>query len=204
MAKAEAKGKDSLDALKSEWSALKAGTKKLAASFKDAASSKINKVKKTWDKIKTLSKELTVTFKDNFTSFLKKAWNKLADSINGMVDKIPVVGQKIANVPKFAGYEKGGYPQKYSLFMAGENGIPEIAGTVGGRTAVAGGAEITGIRDAIYSTSQQEMEYLREQNQLLQGILAKEFGISKNDIGKASRSYARDYYNRTGKEAYSF
>ena len=204
VAKAEAKGKDSLDALKSEWSALKAGTKKLAASFKDAASSKINKVKKTWDKIKTLSKELTVTFKDNFTSFLKKAWNKLADSINGMVDKIPVVGQKIANVPKFAGYEKGGYPQKYSLFMAGENGIPEIAGTVGGRTAVAGGAEITGIRDAIYSTSQQEMEYLREQNQLLQGILAKEVGISKNDIGKASRSYARDYYNRTGKEAYSF
>ena len=48
------------------------------------------------------------------------------------------------------------------------------------------------------------MEYLREQNKLLQGILAKEFGISKNDIGKASRSYARDYYNRTGKEAYSF
>ena len=176
----------------------------MAVSFKDSVSSKLKKVQKAWDSIVGKAKKLSVTFTDNFTAPIKRAWNRIADSINSMVDKIPVVGKKIASVPKFPGYEQGGYPQKYSLFMAGENGIPEIAGTVGGKTAVAGGAEITGIRDAIYSTSQQEMEYLREQNQLLQGILAKEFGISKNDIGKASRSYARDYYNRTGKEAYSF
>ena len=176
----------------------------MAVSFKDSVSSKLKKVKNAWDAIVEKAKKLSVTFTDNFTAPIKRAWNRIADSINSMVDKIPVVGEKIASVPKFPGYEQGGYPQIYSLFMAGENGIPEIAGTVGGKTAVAGGAEITGIRDAIYSTSQQEMEYLREQNQLLQGILAKEFGISKNDIGKASRSYARDYYNRTGKEAYSF
>ncbi len=45
---------------------------------------------------------------------------------------------------------------------------------------------------------------LREQNQLLQRILAKEYGISKDDIGKASRDYARDYFKRTGRDAYTF
>ena len=204
VANVKADGADKLKNIKEQWNGIKKGTKRLAVSFKDSVSSKLKKVKNAWDAIVEKAKKLSVTFTDNFTAPIKRAWNRIADSINSMVDKIPVVGEKIASVPKFPGYEQGGYPQKYSLFMAGENGIPEIAGTVGGKTAVAGGAEITGIRDAIYSTSQQEMEYLREQNQLLQGILAKEFGISKNDIGKASRSYARDYYNRTGKEAYSF
>lgn len=204
VANVKADGADKLKNIKEQWNGIKKGTKRLAVSFRDSVSSKLKKVKNAWDAIVGKAKKLSVTFTDNFTAPLKRAWNSIADSINSMVDKIPVVGKKIASVPRFQGYENGGYPQKYSLFMAGENGIPEIAGTVGGKTAVAGGAEITGIRDAIYSTSQQEMEYLREQNQLLQGILAKEFGISKNDIGKASRSYARDYYNRTGKEAYSF
>ena len=204
IANVKADGADKLAKVKEQWNAIKKGTKKLKVSFTDSVSSKLKKVQKAWDSITEKAKKLSLTFIDNFTAPLKKAWNKIADSINSLVDKIPVVGKKITDIPKFPGYEQGGYPQKYSLFMAGENGIPEIAGTVGGKTAVAGGAEITGIRDAIYSTSQQEMEYLREQNKLLQGILAKEFGISKNDIGKASRSYARDYYNRTGKEAYSF
>lgn len=88
--------------------------------------------------------------------------------------------------------------------MAGENGIPEIAGTVGGKTAVAGGAEITGIKDAILQASNSEMALMRQQNTLLQGILAKEFGISQSDVGKAARSYAKDYNQRTGKDAYSF
>ena len=50
------------------------------------------------------------------------------------------------------GYATGGYPDQYSMFMAGENGKAEMLGTVGGRTAVAGGAEITGIREAILDT----------------------------------------------------
>lgn len=204
VANIKADGADKLKNVKEQWNGIKKGTKKLSVSFKDSVSKKLKKVKDAWDSIVGKAKKLSVTFTDNFTAPIKRAWNSIARSINNMVDNIPYVGKKISDVPTFKGYANGGYPQKYSLFMAGENGIPEIAGTVGGKTAVAGGAEITGIRDAIYSTSQQEMEYLREQNQLLQGILAKEFGISKNDIGKASRSYARDYYNRTGKEAYSF
>lgn len=87
--------------------------------------------------------------------------------------------------------------------MAGENGIPEIAGTVGGKTAVAGGAEITGISDTIRATSSEEVALLRQQNVLLQAILEKEFGISQNDIGKAAQNWARER-QRAGKTAFVF
>lgn len=106
---------------------------------------------------------------------------------------------------RIKGYADGGYlPQKYSIVMAGENGIPEIAGTVGGKSAVAGGAEITGIKDSIYDTSQQEIALLRQQNQLLQGILNKDLSISQNDIGSSARKYAREYFKRTGKPAFDY
>lgn len=106
---------------------------------------------------------------------------------------------------RITGFANGGYlPQKYSIVMAGENGIPEIAGTVGGKSAVAGGAEITGIKDAVYDTSQQEIALLRQQNQLLQSILNKDLSISQNDIGNSARKYAREYFNRTGKSAFDY
>jgi hypothetical protein len=46
-------------------------------------------------------------------------------------------------------YASGGYPTTGELFYAGEHGIAEIAGAINGRTAVAGGAEITGIKKAV-------------------------------------------------------
>lgn len=106
---------------------------------------------------------------------------------------------------RVSAFAKGGYlPQSYSLVIAGENGIPEIAGTVGGKSAVAGGAEITGIKDSIYDTSQREIALLRQQNQLLQGILNKDLSISQNDIGSSARKYAREYFKRTGKPAFDY
>lgn len=133
-----------------------------------------------------------------FNTVAKKAGEIVGQEYGG-VDKIPTV-----SLPRIKGYEAGGFPQKYSLFMAGENGIPEIAGTVGGKTAVAGGAEITGIRDAIYDASQQEIALLRQQNQLLQGILNKQFGISKSEIGRCAKEYAESEYGRTGNNVFVF
>lgn len=108
----------------------------------------------------------------------------------------------LGRIPTF---EKGGYvPSRYTMFMAGENGVPEIAGTVGGKTAVAGGAEITGIKDAIYKASQEEMALLRQQNQLLQGILQKEFGITSDQVGKAAQQYASEQFNQKHKNVFVF
>jgi hypothetical protein len=90
------------------------------------------------------------------------------------------------------------------LFGAGENGVPEMLGTVGGKSAVAGGAEITGISDAVYSTGQTEATLLNTAVGLLRIIAEKEYGISEQQIGKSARNYAKDYFNRTGREAYTF
>lgn len=117
----------------------------------------------------------------------------------GGVDLVPTV-----SIPRISGYEIGGFPKPYSLFAAGEGGRAELLGTVGGQTAVAGGAEITGIRDAVWNAHNEEMKLMREQNELLRGILEKKFGITEQEIGKAAANYSRDYLGRTGRPAYSF
>ena len=45
---------------------------------------------------------------------------------------------------------------------------------------------------------------LKKQNELLMGILEKETGITQDDIGKSARKWAKEFYDRTGDEAYSF
>lgn len=166
--------------------------------------------RKAWDGIKDIFKG---TF-NNLVSIAEGCVNLIIDGINAFIDGFglisgiseaigisfkPVQIPKI-NIPRF---DTGGYvPSRYTMIMAGENGVPEIAGTVGGKTAVAGGAEITGIKDAINSTAQQEIALLKQQNQLLQGILEKEFGITQNQIGKAARKYADEQYKMTGRNVF--
>ena len=99
-------------------------------------------------------------------------------------------------------YAQGGFPEIASLFWAGENGVPELLGTVGGKTAVAGGSEITGIRDAIVQTAGEEIGVLRQQNTLLQAILEKEFGISNDALFRSVRNSANDFRMRTGRGAF--
>lgn len=140
--------------------------------------------------------------------------NNAIDLINGLLSAarlIPKIGDVVPSnishilVGRIPTFETGGYvPSRYTMLMAGENGVPEIAGTVGGKTAVAGGAEITGIKDAIYKASQEEMALLRQQNQLLQGILQKEFGITTDQIGIAARQYGQEQFNQKHKNVYVF
>lgn len=140
--------------------------------------------------------------------------NNAIDLINGLISAarlIPKIGDAVPNniqhinVGRIPTFEKGGYvPSRYTMFMAGENGVPEIEGTVGGKTAVAGGVEITGIKDAINSTAQQEIALLKQNNQLLQGILEKEFGITTDQIGIAARQYGQEQFNQKHKNVYVF
>ena len=125
--------------------------------------------------------------------------SSLTGGLGGAIGGIVGNNSRIT-IPQFA---TGGFPQQYSLFMAGENGIPEIAGTVGGKTAVAGGAEITGIRQEIRATANEEMALLRQQNALLQAILEKEFGISQDALISSVRNSANDYHRRSGNFAHN-
>lgn len=149
---------------------------------------------------------------DGIKDIFKGAWNAIAgiaesgvnlviDAINGMTSglrkalgdaagwvgfNIDIPGIPHITIPKF---ETGGYvPSRYTMFMAGENGVPEIAGTVGGKTAVAGGVEITGIKDAINTTAEAQMRMMQQEIDLLKQLLAKEtsVNIGDRDIARAS------------------
>ena len=98
-------------------------------------------------------------------------------------------------------YAKGGFPALGSLMVAGEAGA-ELVGNINGRTGVASNAEITGISDTIRMTSAEEIALLRQQNNLLQGILEKEFGISKDTLFRSVQSSATDFRTRTGRPAF--
>lgn len=108
------------------------------------------------------------------------------------------IGRKV-----FRGYASGGFIEPATYFKAGENGVPEILGTVGGKSAVAGGQEITGISNAIYSTGQTEAQLLSSAVQFLQIIANKDFSINSSDAFNAIREEAHSYEKRTGDKAFT-
>lgn len=164
------------------------------------------------DKIKSMVGSFKDAIKSKWDTF-KSWWNNLKLSFPKI--KVPhfeitfetktILGQEFKYPKKFdvKYYASGGFPEAGSFFWAGEKGIPEMLGTVGGKTAVAGGAEITGIKDEIRNTANEEIALLRQQNALLQALLQKDYGITTNDIGKAAQAYSREYMRRTGKPAFS-
>ena len=122
------------------------------------------------------------------------------NSTTSLFSNLSSVSLNLGTVPKF---EHGGYvPTRFSMFMAGENGKPELMFTKGGKTGVAPPGEITGIISAIVNSTQQEMEMLRQQNQLLREIVNKKWGITQDEIGESARRYAREEYMRTGNNVF--
>ena len=197
--------------VKDTWKKLKKAVKnklKPKISLSDSISSKLDKIKKLWNYFKdNLKLKLSATFNDNFTGAIKRAWNKIAISINGFLDKIPVVGGKIPDLPIFKGYANGGFPED-GWFRASRG---EIMGRFdNGQSVVANNMQITeGISNAVQRGNQQLVAYLqqevnelRQQNEYLRTIASKEFGITEKQIGQASQRFARDYSNRTGKPAF--
>lgn len=120
------------------------------------------------------------TFLKGFNNIVSVA-AKITGNKWGGVDLIPKV-----SLPRF---ENGGYPEVGDLFFANERGIPELVGTMNGRPAVGSGKEITGISNAVYSTSQAEIEELRQMNGYLRQLLSKDFStyIGDRDIARANR-----------------
>ena len=138
---------------------------------------------------------------------IKKAIDKAIDSIDVFLGKAHIAssgnvhgggGRRYNSIPQFA---SGGFVRSADVFMANENGIPELVGTVGGRTAVASGTEITGISDAVYDTGSTQAQLLSAAVNLLQVIANKDFGASDDYIFNSFRRSAEDYTNRTGNPA---
>lgn len=106
---------------------------------------------------------------------------------------------RIGSMDMIGGFKYGGYPDKSSLFWAGEGGIPEMVGTVGGRTAVASGSEITGIKEAVNNQASAEQVLLNTCISLLQTIANKDSSITID-----GRELVKAVNDRNKRNGYSF
>lgn len=75
------------------------------------------------------------------------AINSISQYVGINIGLVPTI-----SIPRFSGYEDGGYPKKADFFYANENGVPEMIGRIGNKTAVANNDQITkAIADATYT-----------------------------------------------------
>ena len=142
-------------------------------------------VVKNWDTIKETAQKLgnsIKTFFNNISASFSNVIHKIGDPIVEVFDTIIAKVQEViawfqnlfswigavsgadtraAQIEAdgsmyLQGFASGGYPDTGELFMARENGIPEMVGTIGGQTAVATNADIvaavsTGVAEAVAS-----------------------------------------------------
>ena len=75
-------------------------------------------------------------------------------------------------------YAEGGFPDSGQTFIARENGIPEMVGTIGRRTAVANNEQIVeSVASGVAEANSEQNILLREQNALLRALLEKDNGV---------------------------
>lgn len=111
-----------------------------------------------------------------------KVRNSLANLFTGVNIKLPHfsisgsfdIEQKTVPKINVSWYASGGFPDYGEMFIAREDG-PELVGRIGKRTAVANNAQIVaGISAGVAEANDRQNELLREQNELLRAILAKD------------------------------
>lgn len=97
---------------------------------------------------------------------------------------------------------EGGFPTTGQMFIARENGIPEMVGTIGGRTAVANNDQIvSGVASGVASANAEQNALLRRQNELLTQLLNKKFSaeiVPSAALGKVNKRSAEMYARNSG------
>lgn len=139
------------------------------------------------------------TFFTRLRDTVNEAWQTIQNLWNGSSRQLSATVTAKANQGSGASFARGGFfasggfpaPSSGSLFWAGEGGVPEILGTIGGRNAVAGGAEITGIRQEIANQGAAERQLLA---QLIAAVNSKDLSLVANSstgrwVSKALKSY---------------
>lgn len=171
------------------------------------------KVREKWESFKSWWSTLAVNLKINFPDLIQKLrekWNALVawwrnlslPSFNITLPRI-VVQQGTLNplkwftegLPKlgveWGTYANGGFPAMGQPFFMGEGGVPEMLGKVNGRSAVVGGAEISGIADAIRASGARE-EYLLQM--LISVVQSKDFSFTPNAASGRMINEALQHY----------
>jgi len=132
----------------------------------------VSKISGHWDTLKT---KTTGVF-SNIRTFISNTLSGLTSIHIPMPHFSIATGFLGIQYPRFDGWwATGGFPETGSLFMASESG-PEMVGSMGShKNTVANNMQIVeGIRQGVKDANAEEVRMLREQNDLLRQILAKE------------------------------
>lgn len=165
-------------------------TKTAVADADVAVQNAKNAYKAAGDAASYLEGELTKVVAAN--NAVAESMNNVASGASNLSNIGPAFKGNMGLQVRFDAFASGGFPQHGEMFIAREAG-PELVGTIGGRTAVANNDQIVaGIQRGVSEANAQQNVLLRQQNELLQRILAKT-GVSldgktlSNSVNKANR-----------------
>jgi len=187
--------------LSTEISRLERSQKELKKQIDETKKSQ-NKLSKEWD----YATNYITTYSTNVQESMKKVENSVSTALENVKTKVKnfklpditakvildtagikstgidfLDAQKSMMATKIKGYASGGFPSTGELFLANEDG-PELIGRIGNRTAVANTDQIVeGIARGVANANAEEVDLLRQQNNLLQAILQKT-GITTKSI----------------------
>lgn len=150
--------------IKGKWDSFKSWVDKKVEKAKDVGSTVVDKLKEgigdIWSKVKDKFENFTTKIKNFFSG-------KSLLNIKVTSEDRDFMGTTI-KVPKLSYYATGGYPQSGEMFVARENGIPEMVGRMGNRTTVANNDQIvegvsSGVAAAVYRVMSEVMSVRHEQ-----------------------------------------
>ena len=129
-------------------------------------------------------------------------WDEFKTGVVNFVNN--PVGQTVdafTQLFKDLGFASGGFPKTGDLFIANEAGA-EMIGSLNGRTAVANQQQIVdGIASGVERANSEQNTLLRQQNELLRGILQKEGSVrlgASAALGRTVQQSLTMYGNLTG------
>ena len=150
------------------------------------------------NKIESVKPEVTATVKagsfDGFTKSFKGALSGIQLSLvnAGITTLLGTLTAKAS----------GGFVDSGDIFVANENGVPEMVGSFGNRTAVANTDQIVaGIASGVASANQEQNALLRQQNALLRSILEKDSSVrigASAELGRVTRQSLNMYSGLVG------
>ena len=136
------------------WSEFQAGVQagwdNIVANTQEAWDNIVDKLQNAKDRICQIFNDLKETVVSIWDG-IKRAIKSVVDWFGSIHIPISLGGVSGGSGSKIRGYASGGYPSSGELFVARENGLPELVGAIGNRTAVANNDQIVaGIRQGVY------------------------------------------------------
>lgn len=148
----------------------------------------------------SILKALIEAFKGAFVGLgdwlIKDGWKQV---LKNLVTSSPayLIFKTMGNLLGFDTFANGGYPTSGEMFIARENGIPEMVGSIGGRTAVANNDQIVeAISIGVYNAY---MDAMSRSGSNKQPTIVQ---INGREVFRAVQDESTAYSRRTGQPAF--